>query len=69
MFESMRHNPGRYSGFMSPAPFHARKGMLKRFIFALFSKGPPVTNHESLEESGEGNEALQAAAGCSGREI
>jgi hypothetical protein len=24
---------------MSPAPFYARKGMLHRFIFAVFSKG------------------------------
>lgn len=36
---------------MSPALFNARKGMLQRFIFALFSEGPPATNRENHEGS------------------
>jgi hypothetical protein len=32
-----------------PCPFHARKGMLQRFIFAVFSNGPPATNREDHE--------------------
>ena len=49
------HNP-----YYGPCPFHARKGMLQRFIFALFSKGPPATNRERPEGRGEGNEGSSA---------
>ncbi len=44
----------RHNWHYGPCPFHARKGMLHRFIFAVFSKGPAATNRENHE--GEGNE-------------
>jgi hypothetical protein len=41
---------------------HFRKGMLQRFIFAVFSKGPPATNRESPEGRGEGCEGFSPSS-------